>query len=153
MKRIIVFGHAARGGPFSCSDFADRLADRLHLKRLHPESGTDRPRADEGWITISRLDQLSEELLRSADTAIWLNYSPRALLREWRSRKPGDGPGLVEVLAALSNAFTAPRVHDLARTLAHVNFHELRSRDQASFWLRAQEHRLADPDAARLVPA
>ena len=166
MKRIVVFGQTGPAGRLSCAHFADRLAQRLGLARRgagvaeqHAGSlGTD------GWVAVEPVGEFSEELFRAADTAIWLQYSPAAVLREWlaalRVRFSGPrgvtadaAPGLADLRDSLLHLALTPHVHRSLRhpALTHLHVLHLRNPDEADFWLRTQELRM--PIGSSMQPA
>jgi len=161
VKRIVVFG---QGGPFgrrACRHVADRLAQRFGLKLRSPtDIGRCSASALNGcWIAVEAVNELSLELLRFADTAVWLNYSAWAVGRELgrglRRQRAGGSiqgrpPRLIDVGASLLHVAYTPCLHHWLQqpSLAHLRVHHLRHPAEAAFWMLAQEHRMPAAAAA-----
>jgi hypothetical protein len=136
MKRIVILGSTSESVPLSCSEFADELANGLQLPRI---AANQPALGEQGWIATETDPVELERVLREADTAIWLHYTPLEVLRAAGRRVRGP----LALLRTLGLALFAPNIHRLLRepALAHVQFHELRNPRQAAFWLRAQAAR------------
>lgn len=155
MKRIVVLGQPGRFGDAWCRHAAARLAQRLDVPCISAAESTRAPDLPSGWVATALVGELSGNLLRSADTAVWLHFLPLAVTRGWLRRlragfaKPtGEAhalPGFADVRDSLAHMIWTPHLHRLLRhpALAHLQVFHLRSPDETDFWLRAQEHRLA----------
>lgn len=162
MKRIVVFGQTGPAGRLSCEHFADRLAQRLGLARLGDRD--PEPVGGDGWVAVEPVGEFSETLFRAADTAIWLQYSPAAVVREWladlrarfsggRGVTAGAAPTLADLRDSVLHLALTPHVHRSLRhpALAHLHVMHLRNPDEADFWLRTQELRM--PIGSSMQPA
>jgi hypothetical protein len=167
MKRVVIIGQPGQHGPLSCTEFAQQVADHLGMASLPPApqqaiAARAVVQDDEAWVAAEPAGLFSEEVFRRADTVVWLNFSPRAFLRDWVERWPSRAAataslnpqhaGLHDVYTSLVYFLIAPQMYQLMRhpALAHVNLYELRTPEQARFWLRAQEQRLRGPALPRL---
>lgn len=158
-----MFGQGRPFGRWACQDVADRLAQRLGLKLRSPTDIEGRPAGalNGGWIAVEAVNKLSLELLRFADTAVWLNYSAWAVGRELGqglrrhrvgSSTQGRPPRLIDLGASLLQMAYTPSLHHWLQqpSLTHLRVHHLRHPAEAAFWLLAQEHRLPAAAAAAL---
>lgn len=168
MRRVVVIGQPGQRGPLSVAEFAQLLARRLGAAQLQctTSAGTrfleSSDAESEIWVTGEAAGVFNEQIFRRADTIVWLNFSPLAFLRDWISRwralharaeaqpPPGSRAALYDIVVALARFAFAPQVYRLMRhpALAHASLHELRTPEQARFWLKALEHRLRGPRAA-----
>jgi len=166
MKRIVVFGQTGAFGQRTCGQVAGRLAQRLGLpvvpaadEELAAVASGGRP----GWIAVGAVGSFSDLVLRAADTAIWLHYSPLAVAHAWFAATrnwlrgvaaSGPAPLLADVRDSLLHMAWTPHVRRQfdQSALSHLQVFHLRSPSETDFWLHAQEHRLAGP-AASAQPA
>jgi hypothetical protein len=166
MKRILVVAQAGAFGHAACAAVAERLGRRLGLPVLAARRGAldaVPPATDAGWVAMSAVGALSSSLLRAADAAIWLHYSPLAVAREWLrgQQRLGESPAraakprLADLCDSLLHMALTPHVHRLLHQAASARVHifHLRNPAETEFWLYAQEHRLAPPAAASALPA
>jgi hypothetical protein len=158
MKRVVVIGLPGQRGPLPCTQFARLLALRLggtpRLLQSSPRPRVPSPGADgdETWVAAEPAGRFTEAVFRRVDTVVWLNFSPWALLRDWLLRRQAAHAALRDVVISFTHLLMAPQMYRLLRhpALAHASLHELRTPQQALFWLKALEHRLR---SARAVTA
>jgi len=152
MNRIVVLGQPGTYGDAWCQHTAARLAQRLGVPCIDTIDVPASAELPPGWVATAVVGALSSPLLRSADTAIWLNFLPTALTRAWikgRQAKLGGAvrtphvPRLADVRDSVMHMAWTPHLHRLLShsALAHLQVFHLRSPEEAAFWLRAQEHR------------
>jgi hypothetical protein len=107
-----------------------------------------------GWVATTATDACSDKVLRAADTAVWLDYSPWSVLRAWLlglcrrltgSVPSAETPRLADVRDSLLHMAWTPQAHRLFRhpAMGHLQIFHLRNPDETNFWLRIQEQRLA----------
>jgi hypothetical protein len=153
MNRIVVLGQPGTYGDAWRQHTAARLAQQLDVPRIDSADVPASAEHSPGWVATAVVGALSSPLLRSADTAIWLNFLPTALTRAWvkgLQAKLGGAvcmahvPCLADVRDSLMHMAWTPHVHRLLShsALAHLQVFHLRSPEEAAFWLRAQEHRV-----------
>jgi hypothetical protein len=151
MKRILVLPGAF--GSAWCDRAATLLAQRLDLPCIDTSEAVPEPAKEPGWIATAAAGTFSGALLRAADTAVWLHYSPLGVAKAWArglrvrlcgKNHAGHLPRLADVNDSLLHMAWTPHLHRLLRhpALAHLQIFHLRSPDETDFWLRAQEHRL-----------
>lgn len=155
MMRIVVLGQPGDFGSAWCRRAAARLARRLDLpliaaREIRPDSGKD-----SGWITTVTAGMSCDAVLRAADTAVWLHYSPLAVARAWlrglrgkfsgAPSLPRPSPRMADVRDSLRHMACTAQVHRLLRlpAMTHLQIFHLRNPDETDFWLDIQEHRLA----------
>ena len=152
MPRVLVVGQASETGPLPCSEFVEKLSQRLGVPRL-PESSHEAP---EHWIATEPAGAFTEPLFRRAETVVWLNYSPIAYLVDWlghqweRIKSLADAEhraaaraGWNDVVTAYEHLLRSEHMYELFchPALAHVKVIELRTPRQAQFWLMTQYRR------------
>lgn len=153
MKRIVVLGQPGDFGRTWCDRAASLLAHRLELPRFSATEKVRHPAREPGWVVTAAAGALSDALLRAADTAVWLHYSPWGVAQTWArglcvrfcGKDPaGQLPRLADVQDSLLHMAWTPHLHRLLRlpALAHLQIFHLRNPGETDFWLRAQEHRL-----------
>lgn len=156
MKRILILGQPGRFGGALCDWAASRLAQRLKVPRISAGDLSHHLSASAGWIAATRVGACPDKLLRAADTAIWLHFSPLSVLRAWMhglrlritgSPAPHHVPGLADLRDSLLHMAWTPHVHRMLchPAMSHLQVVHLRSPAQADFWLRMQEQRLMAP--------
>lgn len=158
MMRIVVLGQSGEFGNAWCRRAALRLAQRLNLPCI---TATELPSEREdpaGWIATVAASACSDSVLRAADTAIWLHYSPLSVLRAWLlgvlrglagSTSSHQSPRLADLRDSLRHMAWTPQLHRLLHhpAMGHLQIFHLRNPDETDFWLRLQEHRLRGPEA------
>jgi len=156
----VVLGQPGAFGSAWCDRAASLLAQRLDLPRIDTVEAVPEPAKEPGWIATAAAGAFSGALLRAADTAIWLHFSPVGVAKAWarglRIRlcvkdAAGHLPRLADVHDSLLHMAWTPHLLRLLRhpALAHLQIFHLRSPGETNFWLRAQEHR----SPARLMAA
>ncbi|MCU0765051.1 MAG: hypothetical protein MUF32_03310 [Burkholderiaceae bacterium] len=164
MKRIVILGQPGAFGDAWCRRTALRLSQWLDVPLLSDADLALAERTTTGWVATATVDAFSRAPLHAADTAIWLNFMPLAVTREWlrglRARFVGSmraahAPRLPDLRHSLTHLAWTPHVHRLLRhpAMAHLQVFHLRSPGETDFWLRAQEHRLPSRQPAIAQPA
>jgi hypothetical protein len=154
--RIVVMGQPGMFGRLWCRRAAIRLAKRLKLPCIDPEQARAGPTMVVGWVTVASVGEFSSSVLRSADTAIWLRFSPLAVALAWlrglRDRMHGRArrsrtPALADIGESLLHMVFTSRVHGLLNkpALSHLQVFLLRNPDETDFWLRLQEQQSSGP--------
>jgi hypothetical protein len=158
MMRIVVLGQSGEFGSAWCRRAAFRLAQRLNLPCV---AAADLPSEREnasGWIATAAASACSDRVLRAADTAIWLHYSPWSVMRAWLlgmvrrltgSTSSQQAPRLADLRDSLRHMAWTPQLHRLLHhpAMGHLQIFHLRNPDETDFWLRIQEHRLREHEA------
>jgi len=152
MRRIVILAQPGEFGSAWGCWAASRLAQRLDLPCVDAsEVATEA--GESGWVATSRVGACPEHVLRAADTAVWLHFSPLAVFAAWwrglRSRMTGTRaplhvPRLADVRASVVHMAWTPHVQRTLGqpTMAHLRVVHLRDPAQTDFWLRLQELRL-----------
>lgn len=156
MRRVVVVGQPAPGGSLCFREFARALALRLGARPL-PTTVADRSEhAEHTWVATEPAGLFSEEIFRHADTVVWLHFTPLPFLKDWlaRVRDAATLKWLVSrettvrstwrhVMASFDYLRVAPHMYQLFGhpALAHIRLVELRSPQQAEFWLMTQRRR------------
>jgi len=153
MQRVLVIGQAGPFGQAWCRLTATRLAHRLGVPLEQATEALADDESRQGWIAVAQAGRLPGRLLAAADTAIWLHFSPAEVTRVWlrglRSRLRDalalHVPRLSDISGSLAHMAWTPHLGKLLTdsALAHLQVFHLRSPDEAEFWLRLQEQRLA----------
>jgi len=155
MLRVVVLGQGGEFGTAWCRRAAARLAQRQNLPCVEADKVPPAIDGASGWIATAAADACSDTVLRAADTAVWLHYSPssvvRAWLLGWYRRLTGavpsaQAPRLGDIRDSLLHMAWTPQVHRLFRhpAMGHLQVFHLRNPDEADFWLRVQEQRLGN---------
>jgi hypothetical protein len=152
VKRIVVMGQPGAFGQAWARRVARRLASRLDLCCVEAREAQHGPDLCAGWVTTAAIGEFSSAVLRCADTAIWLHFSPVAVARAWLRGLLGSdpqgrrihAPRLADIGESLLHIAFTPRVHRLLRhpTLMHLQVFLLRNPEETDFWLHLQEQRL-----------
>jgi hypothetical protein len=156
MMRIVVLGQPGEFGSAWCRRAATRLAQRLDLPCVAASDVPSGPGKTAGWVATTAAGACSDTVLQAADTAVWLHYSPLAVMRAWLrgltrrlagSSASHQSPRLADVRDSVLHMAWTPQVHRLLRhpALGHLQIFHLRNPDETDFWLRIQEHRLRAP--------
>jgi hypothetical protein len=157
MRRVVVVGQAAPRGLCFC-EFARSLAARLDARHLASPSDTPptQASAEDAWVATEPAGLFSEHLFRRADTVVWLHFSPLPFVKDWLARlrdaaslrrlsESGRGARSTwrHVMLSFDYLRVAPQMYRLFGhpALAHVRLVELRSPQQADFWLMTQRRR------------
>lgn len=151
MIRIVVIGQPGAFGSFSCRRAALQIARQLDLPCVAASELESHRDAADRWVATVTVGALSSAVLNRADTAVWLHYSPLAVVRAWmqerRNRRAQAKVASIPLRLAdfagsvLHFAWTA-RIHRLLVHPARADlrvFH-LRSPKETDFWLRLLEH-------------
>jgi len=154
MPRVLVVGQAGDAGPLPCSEFAEMLGQRLGVP---PSPMTQQAELvnKPDWITTDPAGLFTEPLFRSAETVVWLHFSPLPYFIDWLSNQwqrikafPDLDPYAAvrarwdDVVTAFHHLVRAHEMYELFRhpALAHIRVVELRTPRQAEFWLMSQRH-------------
>ncbi|MGE5337432.1 MAG: hypothetical protein ACM3PU_06365 [Gemmatimonadota bacterium] len=162
MQRIVVVGQPAPAGALCFREFARMLALRLGAHQVTEESPTT-VMQEEAWVGAEPAGVFTEKLFREADTIVWLHFSPLPFVRDWASRVVDvlrRAAAAVRRRQALARASAlraswsdirrsfsylqiAPEMYALMGhpALSHARVIELRSPQQAEFWLMTQRRR------------
>jgi hypothetical protein len=158
MKRIVVLAQPGEFGSAWCRRAALLLAQRLELPCVEARDVASGAGESAGWVATTSVGRCSDDVLRAADTAVWLHYSPSAVLRAWLyglgrrligAPAPQQSPRLADVRNSIVHMASTQQVHRQLRhpTMEHLQIFHLRNPDETDFWLRVQEHRLRMPQA------
>jgi hypothetical protein len=161
MRRIVVVGQPAPPG-LCFREFARSLALRLGAHQVTRESPATVMQAD-AWVGSELVGVFTESLFRQADTIVWLHFSPLAFVRDWSARTADALRGIVaglrrssvfgqervlraswnDVKRSFDHLMIAPQMYALMGhpALAHAQVIELRTPQQAEFWLLTQRRR------------
>ncbi len=148
MRRVVILAQPGEFGSAWGRWAASRLAQRLQLpcvgaSEIAPEA------VESGWVATTRVGACPEHVLRAADTAVWLHFSPLAVLGAWwrglRGQQPPlHAPRLADVRASFLHLAWTPHVQRAFShpAVAHLRVVHLRDPAQTDFWLHLQELRL-----------
>lgn len=155
MLRIVVMGQPGMFGRLWCRRAAVRLAKRLKLPCIDADQAHAGSAAAAGWVTVAAIGEFPSSVLRAADTAIWLRFSPLAVAHAWvrgvrdrlRRRARRGTPALADIGESLLHMAFTPHVHGLLNqpTLSHLQVFLLRNPDETDFWLRLHEQHSSGP--------
>lgn len=153
MRRVLILAQPGEFGRAWGRWAASRLAQRLQLPCLSASEIAREAASESGWVATTRVGACPEHVLRAADTAVWLHFSPFAVLGAWwrglrgqlgGAQPPLHAPRLADVQASLLHLAWTPHVQrEFSHpAMAHLRVVHLRDPAQTDFWLRLQELRL-----------